>query len=161
MNVFECQNIIDQIEALAEANEGEIPDDKMGELVVAKTESIQSLTKMGNYMAYLGSQINECKAEVARITALKKSNENRMESIKKWLLPYVSTIGKPVTAGTHKFSTRKSKGVVLADGFSVPEYMVEIPVSFRPDKKKIKEDIENGIEVKGAVLEERVNLTFK
>jgi hypothetical protein len=161
VNIYECDELIRSIEAIAEQNDGEVPDEKLGVLVAAQTKSIESLTKMGNYIAFLNSNDAECKKEIARIKGLMSANKKRIESIKKWLLPYFVTLGKPVTAGTHKFSTRKSKGVVLADGFDVEEYMVEIPATSRPDKKKITEDIKNGIEVKGAVLEERINLSFK
>jgi len=159
MNIYECDEVMRAMEAQADINEGELTDEQVNELVLAQTTSIAKLTSLCNYMQYLTSQAEMAKAEASRVSRVKISAEKRVESIKKWLLPYLLEHG-PVNAGTHRLSTRKSKGVVLVDGFNVDEYM-NSKVVWTPDKQRIKTDIENGIEVRGAVLEERINVQFK
>lgn len=159
MNIYDCDLLIKEIEAKAYENDGEISDEDMQEIVQAQTESKEKLEKLVGYIKYLEGFSNLAKNEIQRIQARKKTADNRIESIKKWLLPFVQEKGG-VTVGTNKLGTRKSKGIVLIDGFNDPAYCEEV-ITWKPDKKKIKEDIESGKDVKGAVLEERVNLSIR
>ena len=159
MNIYDCDLIIREIEAKAYNEDGEVNDEDMQAIVEAKTSSIEQLGKLIGYIKYLEGFSEMAKKEIQRVQERKKTADNRISSIKKFLLPYVQEKGS-ITVGTNKLGTRKSKGVVLADGFNHPEYCKKV-VTFKPDKKKIKEDIENGIEVKGAVLEERTNLSIR
>lgn len=159
LTIYDCDDIIRQIEATADMNDGEISEQDMQELVEAQTASIEKLGKLINYIGFLDGFIATAKHEIGRIQARKKTAENRIEGIKKYLLPYIEKNG-PKTVGTHRISTRKSKAVVLVEGFNHPEYGEEVTV-FKPDKKKIRESIESGIEVKGAILENRVNVQIR
>lgn len=159
LNIYECDELIRSIEAKAEANDGELTDDDMQAIVLAQTSSVQQFGKLINYVRYLEGFATLAKAEMDRLQARKKTAENRIESIKRWLLPYLEQHG-PVSIGTCRLSLRASKGVVLADGFSDPNYCETVTV-LKPDKKKIKDSIESGIEVKGAVLELRHHVQIR
>ena len=159
LTLYECDELIKIIETKAEMNDGELSEEDMQSIVEAQTTSIQKLNGLINYVMYLDGFSELAKKEITRIQERKKTAENRVDSIKRYLLPYVLKNGKK-TVGTHTISTRKSKGVVLADEFNNIQYG-EIVETFKPDKKKIKESIENGIEVQGAVLEERVNVSIR
>lgn len=159
LTIYECAELINLIETKAEMNDGELSEEDMESLVKAQTSSIEKLGKLVNYVCYLTSFSDTAKAEIQRITDRKKTAENRIASIKKYLLPYILEHG-PKDIGTHRISLRKSKGVVLAENFENEQYG-EYVKTFKPDKKKIKESIEGGIEVKGAVLEVRENVQIK
>jgi hypothetical protein len=121
LNIYECEEIIRKIETQAEMNDGELSDDDMQAIVLAQTQSIEQLGKLVNYILYLESFDVIAKAEVERIQTKRKVASNRVENIKRWLLPYVEKHG-PVTVGIRRIVTRKSQGVVLADGFENPQY---------------------------------------
>jgi hypothetical protein len=159
LNIYDCDALIKVIEAKAEMNDGELSDEDMQQIVLAQTSSIEQLGKLVGYIKYLEGNISLAKSEIDRIQARKRMAENRINSIKNWLLPYIQKKGA-VNVGTHRLSTRKSQGVVLADGFNNPQYGEEV-TTFKPDKKAIKESIKNGIEVKGAVLEDRISVQIR
>ena len=159
LTLYECDDIIHQIELKAMDNEGELSEEDLQAIVEAQTTSIEKLSKLVNYIHHLTRFSDSCKSEIQRIQERKKVADNRLSSIKDYLLPWAEKNG-PKDIGTTRISTRKSKGVVLVDGFDNPQYCEEV-ITLKPDKKKIKEDIENGIEVKGAVLEQRLNLSIK
>jgi hypothetical protein len=159
LNIYECEDLKRHIEAKAELNEGELTDEDMQAIVQAQTSSMEQLTKLIHYVKFLEGFELVAKAEVERIQARRKTAANRIEGIKRYLLPYVEQRGG-VTVGTHRLSTRRSHAVLLADGFNNPQYGDTVTL-FKPDKKAIKESIQNGIEVKGAVLEERTNLQIR
>jgi hypothetical protein len=159
LNIYECDHLIKQIEAKADMNDGEVSEEDMKAIVLAQTRSIEQLGKLVNYVKYLEGFEVIAKAEINRIQAKRKTAANRIDSIRRWLRPYIEQHG-PITIATHRISTRKSQGVVLADGFNNPEYGTTETI-FKADKKLIKESIQNGIEVKGAILEDRVNVQIK
>ena len=159
LNIYECEELKLQIEARAEMNEGELSDADAAAIVEIHTQSIEQLGKLVGYIKYLEGFDTLAKTEIERIRAKQKAAENRRESLKSWLLPYIERYG-PKTVGIHRISTRKSSGVLLAEGFNNPEYGTT-ETTFKPDKNKIKESIQHGIEVKGAILEERTNLQIR
>jgi hypothetical protein len=159
LNIYECDDLIREIEAKAEANEGIIPDPDMEALVLAQTTSISKLTKLVGYVNYLESLQDAAKVEVDRIYKQKVAAAARVESIKQWLLPYVQTHG-PINLGLHRISIRKSEGVVVDENFNNLQYG-ETVETFKVDKKKIKESIHAGVEVAGAKLEQRLNVQIK
>jgi coenzyme F420-reducing hydrogenase alpha subunit len=160
LTIYDCEEIIRLIEAKANEDSGEISDSDLALLVEAQTGSIEKLGKLIGYIKHLEAFVDTAKAERDRIKAREDSAKNRLESIKKYLLPYVQRKGK-VTVGTHTLSTRKSEGVVLAEGFDNKMYCRHIPESWEPDLPKIKESIKAGIMVAGALLEEREGLVIR
>ena len=153
----EIQKLIDDA---AESNGGEISESDMALMVQAQTGAIEKLGNLVGYIKSLEYKADNFKAEAKKLTDKAKYAENRVESIKKFILPYLREKGGKVTAGVHTLSIRKSAGVVLADGFDNPMYC-ERKVVLTPDRKRIKESIESGIEVKGAVLEQRESVQVK
>jgi len=126
------------------------------------------LTKVENlckYVRHLELFQEQAKEEIKRINELKKKAEKRVNSIKKYMTPYVMQKGS-VDAGTFKLSTRKFKSVDLSDEFFrvyeqiENEYLVPT-TTYKPDKKKIKADIEDGNEIPGARLITKENLQIR
>lgn len=159
LNIYECEELKRQIEAKADMNDGELSDEDMKAIVLAQTQSMVQLDKLVNYIKYLEGFETVAKTEIERIQSKRKTAANRVNGIKRYLRPYIERHG-PVNIGTHRISTRKSQGVVLADDFNNPEYGTTETI-FKPDKKRIKESIKGGIEVKGAILEDRVSVQIR
>jgi hypothetical protein len=159
LSIYDCSELIKLVEAQAEQSEGELSESDWQLLVDAQTKSMEKLGKLVNYMALLDRFCDTADTEIDRIRSRKQMAKNRLESIKKYLIPYVQEKGR-VTVGTHQLSIRKSEGVVLAEGFDNPQYCNTV-TTISPDKQKIKESIKAGIEVFGAILETRQNLVVK
>lgn len=159
LSLYDCDAIIQQIENIAESHDGIISESEIEMLVMAQTQSIEKLTKLVRYVKYLDGFQELAKSEIDRLQKQKKTAENRVESIKKYLLPYIQQHG-PFQSGVHRISLRKSEGVVLDEGFNNPEYC-KVVTTTTPDKLKIKESIRAGIQVEGAKLEQRENVQIK
>jgi hypothetical protein len=159
LTLYDCDELIKLVEDQAEKNEGELSESDWQLLVDAQTKSMEKLQGLMYYISKMNRDIDNAEYEMDRIKKYRETIKNRLDSIKRYLLPYVQEKGK-ITVGTHTLSIRKSKGVVLAEGFCNPMYC-NTRTEIVPDKPKIKESIESGIEVAGAVLENRINLVIK
>ena len=158
-NIYDVREIENQIERIAEANAGEIPEDMISALVEAQMKSISTITGLCKYLKSIELFSEACKSEENRIADLRKRAEKRKESIYKYITPYVARDGR-VDAGTFKLSIRKSQRVDIDDNFSNP-YYTNIEEVLKIDKNRIKVDLKKGIEIKGARLEFYDNLQIK
>jgi hypothetical protein len=159
LNLYECEELIKIVETRAEMNDGELSEEDLADLVKAQTQSLDKLGKLASYVKYLNGFSQLASEEEARLRERRRIAENRVAGIKRYLLPYLETHG-PVSIGVHSLSTRRSQGVVLADGFNNPLYGETIS-EFKPNKKVIKDSLKAGIEIRGAVLENRTNVQIK
>lgn len=99
--------------------------------------------------------------EIKRLQALKKQNDTLVSKLKSNLLQAVSIFGN-YEAGFLKFSTRKSKQVVIDyDVNDLPKQYKTVKVTETADKVAIKKAIESGEVVYGCRLVENINLTIK
>lgn len=158
--LYECLAVLESIESNVDEN-GEIPDEAMQAIVVAQTTSMEKLSSLVGYLKYLEAWQATCKAEEDRIYKRRKTAENRLSSIKNFLTPYIQEVGKK-TVGTHTLSLRKSQAVILDDDFDNHEYGEDV-TTFKPDKKKIKEELKArpDLVIEGAELVDRLNLQIR
>lgn len=105
------------------------------------------------------ARIESYKTEIKRLQALKSSEEKAVERIK-------SSISEAMRLTQHdkldttlfKVGFRKSEAVVVDETKLPKKYQV---ATYKPDKKTIKELLKSGKRIKGAVLEERSNLSIR
>ena len=159
MDIYKVDELEKQIDAIAEANQGEVPETMLYELVQAQTQSLVTLDKMVRYVKNLESYVAACKHEEEQIYINRKKAENRIENIKRYLTPYVYERGK-IDLGLFKLSIRKSEYIDVDEDFNNPDYY-ETKITQVLSKQKIKEAIKSGKEVKGARLKEGHNLQIK
>ncbi|VEA73370.1 Siphovirus Gp157 [Serratia rubidaea] len=93
--------------------------------------------------------------EIKRLAERKKSFENRAKSIRKYVLTCLLASGQGTIKTTaNTFTARKGSANVVVDNADLlPDELVTVQTVVAPDKKAIKEAIENGVEVKGAHIE--------
>ncbi len=163
LSIYECTAIIEQCDKLASENDGELPEEMLQALVLAQTKSIEKLGKMCGFMKYLEHGIDACKKEEERIAKMRKVAQNRLKSIKKYLTPYVSEKGKPITVGTFKLSIRKSQSVVVSDDFAgeANRQWCKKEIQYTPDKVNMKIFLKTGADIPGAELVTNQNLQLK
>lgn len=161
LSIYECGAILEELAMEAEKNDGEVPESVIEAIVKLNTQSIEKMGKLVGFMSFCGNYSTMCKAEEARIAAKRKTIENRLQSVKKYLTPYIVEHGKQ-TVGTHTLSLRKSEAVVLEPEFNNKDYGEDV-TTFKPDKKKIKAFLKDNpdLTIWGVTLEKRQNLQFK
>lgn len=118
--------------------------------------------KVENYIKVIKnieSDVEARKAEIKRLTELNKADEKKKDHLKETLSTSMQLTGhERVDTPLFKVSFRKSQAVEV-DELVLPEsYKV---ATWKPDKKRLKEDLKNGLEIVGANLVERKNLSIR
>lgn len=105
------------------------------------------------------ARVEAYKAEIARLDALKKSESKAIEEIKKRISEAMRlTQHDKLDTTLFKVGFRKSKAVVVDEDKLPKKYQI---VSYKPDKKTIKELLNSGATIRGARIEERSNLSIR
>ncbi|HEY4437644.1 MAG TPA: siphovirus Gp157 family protein [Lelliottia sp.] len=103
----------------------------------------------------LEGQANTVGDEVKRLSDRKKSFETQAKNLKTYILSCLQAAElKTFKTERNTLTVRKgSISVVIDNVDQLPDELVDVATVVSPDKKKIKEAIEAGEEVKGAHLE--------
>lgn len=105
------------------------------------------------------ARVEAYKAEIARLDALKKTESKAIEEIKKRISEAMRlTQHDKLDTTLFKVGFRKSKAVVVDETKLPKKYQI---VSYKPDKKTIKELLNSGATIRGAHIEERRNLSIR
>ena len=149
---------LSEIEALG----GELTPELEAQLEInaqqLQTKSIKYLEVIKTKDAY-NSLVKE---EIKRLQGIVKINDNLTTRLKDNLLRAVKTFGD-FEAGFTKFSIRKSVSVKVMEDMinSLPKKYKTVKVIESADKKTIKKDLQDGIEIDGCELVSNDNLSIK
>ena len=150
-------------EECIDAETGEFLEDKVEELL-AQYECDRA-TKIENIVLYiknLNAEAEAIKQEEKNLENRRKQKEKRVESLKGWLTnSLIRNDETKFESPKCSLSFRKSVKVIIADEKSLPVGYLKQKVEYSADKTKIKKDLQNGIEIMGARLEENQNLQIK
>lgn len=158
MNIYDVQ----ELELTLYKKIEEDPDNTeniIKEFVEEQQKAKEQVERLIKFIKHLEYQSDICLQEIKRIQDRKKSNDNKIESIKKYLTPFVKEKGR-YDAGTFTLSTRLSR-LVEVDESKLPNNMFTTRTEVKPDKKLIKELLDQGQEVEGAKIIEKDNLQIK
>lgn len=147
------------MEQIMEAD-GELTPEMEQALQINEAELSVKATSYVNFMAMLKGQNDSIKAEIDRLTKLKKSRENLHKRLSEVLVQAVNLHGE-IQTDLHKIGTRKSTVVEVEDVAKLPDSYLTKKLSITPDKTAIKEALKAGKKVKGASLVEKQNLSVK
>lgn len=118
--------------------------------------------KVENYVKVIKNteaDIEARKNEIKRLTELNRADERKNERLKEVLKESMALTGhERVDTSLFKVSFRKSEAVEVDDLLLPESYKV---ATWKPDKKRLKEDLKNGLEILGAELVERKNLSIR
>lgn len=118
--------------------------------------------KVENYIKVIKnieSDVEARKAEIKRLTELNKADEKKKDHLKETLSTSMQLTGhERVDTPLFKVSFRKSQAVEVDELVLPNSYKV---VTLKLDKKRLKEDLKNGLEIVGASLVERKNLSIR
>lgn len=118
--------------------------------------------KVENYIKVIKnieSDVEARKNEIKRLTELNKADEKKKDHLKETLSTSMTLTGhERVDTPLFKVSFRKSQAVEVDETVLPESYKV---ATWKPDKKRLKEDLKNGLEIIGASLVERKNLSIR
>lgn len=118
--------------------------------------------KVENYIKVIKnieSDVEARKNEIKRLTELNKADEKKKDHLKETLSTSMQLTGhERVDTPLFKVSFRKSQAVEVDETVLPESYKV---ATWKPDKKRLKEDLKNGLEIVGATLVERKNLSIR
>lgn len=118
--------------------------------------------KVENYIKVIKNNeadIEARKNEIKRLTELNRADERKNERMKEVLKESMDLTGHDrVDTTLFKVSFRKSEAVEVDDLLLPEAYKV---ATWKADKKRLKEDLKNGLEILGAELVERKNLSIR
>lgn len=156
MSIYDETELEREIEALG----GEVDESSIEALIVAQTNSLQSLERMLKYVSHLEYFQENAKQEIERIREKSERAKKIVDNIKKYITPYVESKGK-LDVGTFTLSTRKSESVIVDNANDLPSQYKNVTISETPNKIKIKEDLKDGLYIQGARLEEKRSVQIK
>lgn len=159
LSLYECAELEAKLNALAEANDGEITEEQMEQLIGVQMRSIEKIESLCKWIRKGEGFIDVCKSEIDRISKMIKAAQSRIDSVKYYMTGYVAEKGK-MQAGTFELSVRKSEAVIVPEGFDEPFYCKTKTV-VTPDKTLIKKAIQDGNVIPGCEIETRLNLQIK
>ncbi len=152
-------NAMCEAEAEAKQNEGEI-----SEILNIKLDAleVEKELKIGNVCRFYKSLLAEAdmvKTEAEKLSERASATENKAKSLK-WYLSNVIKEGEKFTDEHTKISWRKSTSVQADEDVTFyPKKYQKVTISL--DKMGLKDDLKNGIIVKGATLIEKQNIQIK
>ncbi|WP_342987374.1 siphovirus Gp157 family protein [Streptococcus parasanguinis] len=118
--------------------------------------------KVENYVKViknLDADMEVRKNEIERLRKLNDADNSKKERMKEAVKESMELTGHDrVDTPLFKVSFRKSEAVEVDDLLLPEAYKV---ATYKPDKKRLKEDLKNGLEILGAELVERKNLSIR
>lgn len=118
--------------------------------------------KVENYVKLiknLEADIETRKQEQDRLKKLNDADKKKIEHLKSTLSDSMALTGHDrVDTPLFKVSFRKSQAVEVDEMLLPESYKV---ATYKPDKKRLKEDLKNGLEILGAELVEKKNLSIR
>ena len=166
MSIYtEIQDLEHLIASCANPDTGEISEGDYEAYEALKKELTQDgLRRLAMVRANKQAFVLGLEAEIERLNAARTASIKQVD----WIEGYMMTIfnetpkdksGK-VVAGTFTIGTRKSTAIEVSADFNDSRFQTIIETK-KIDKRAIKEALQSGIEVQGAKLVERQNLTIK
>lgn len=146
-----------------EQAEGELTPELETALAITEGELQTKAVCYGFIIREAEGNIAIIDAELKRLTALKKSEQSKVDRLKDSISKAMQLFGIfKVETPTLKLSFRSSKRCVGQSLHPLPDELVTIvPEQRKPNLTAIKATIENGFEVDGYYIEEFQNLQIK
>lgn len=155
-------------------------DEETGEIFESEEELAKAIdevqldldTKIENigcYIKNLEADVEALKKEEDNLKARRKSAENKIEGLKRYLNGYLmACYPNDSDRAKWKFKSpkvvlgyRKSSSVEVPDIEKLDKKYLKITTKVDPDKKAIGDAIKSGEEVKGAFIKQNINLNIK
>lgn len=145
-----------------ESNEGELTEDTENRLSITKEQLEEKSVSYGYVILNYNFELEQIKAEIARLTKLSESKAKIQENLKTRIGDAMKKFGiTNVKKNNLTLSFRKSEQLIIDEGAKVPaEYIVK-KTTETIDKATLKKDVKDGKEILGIHIKENNNLQIK
>jgi len=138
---------------------GEVNEEQITALQMERDRKVDNVAA---WILDLGGDNEKIDAEIERLNKIKKSNESKAESLKRFLIFALDgTNYKGALYRVNFRRTRALKDIADADVEKLPDEYKIVKTTVKPDKKKLKAAIDEGWNIAGVEIEERVSVTVK
>jgi len=110
----------------------------------------------------LESNVSMLAVEIKRLQQRKKALENRSIRLKELMQDVMLVSGETKLKARHSFSLGTRKALLIKENLT-PEFFNQEYIRTKKefDKKKITDDLKNGIEIEGAEMIEKINFSIR
>lgn len=141
---------------------GELTPELETSLAINKTELENKAKNYGFVVKSLENDVTNIDEEIKRLNVLKSSRNRTIDVLKDTVKSAMQLYGiEEIKTSTLKLSFRKSESVEVDPSLLDFKYMAQKPITYAPDKAKIKEAIKAGEAVSGAWISVNMNLQIK
>lgn len=156
-NITEDQRLIN---AMLEETGGELTPEIEEAMLITEENFISKAEAYGATISEYDAQAEACAQEIKRLQAFKKTCENVSKRMKERISDAMMTFDKDkVTAGTFRFSFRKSTAVVVENEELIPEEYFRTERSIC--RKELMDALKAGEVIPGAMIETRQTLQMR
>lgn len=139
---------------------GEVDEVYVHQLEDLNVQRDEKLESIGCYIKNLEAEAEAIKKEEEALKQRRETAERKANSLAQYITEMLG--GEKWSCPRVAFSFRKSEQVTTVDDLElIPDEYCVIKTERKVDKKKIKEAIKAGVEVRGAWLTEKINLNIK
>lgn len=156
-NITEDQRLIN---AMLEETGGELTPEIEEAMIITEENFISKAEAYGATISEYDAQAEACAQEIKRLQAFKKTCENVSKRMKERISDAMMTFDKDkVTAGTFRFSFRKSTAVVVENEELIPEEYFHTERTIC--RKELMDALKAGEVIAGAMIETRQTLQMR
>jgi len=157
-NLFNIDAELYEVYSAIENNGGEMTPELEAALEISESERLSKGEGYVYVIKQLKSQAELIKSEIKRLQDIAKRYETSAEKLSDTLLQSVIAHGQIKTAFV-TISSRKSKSVSITDENAIPSEFMRI--KYEPNKTALKEALEAGQLIDGALIVENVSLNIR
>lgn len=162
MNIYQIEKEYIEIANRIIDNGGAMDEDLEKELAINEENLQEKARNYGYVVKTINGEIDIIDIEIKRLTALKNARKNTVNRLKETIKNAMNLyqIDK-VETPTLKINFRKSETVLVENIEFLDKDYVNVLVTKTADKTAIKKTIKSGNDVRGAVIQENLNLQIK
>lgn len=148
------------LNAMLEENGGELTPEIEEAMQITEDNLVAKAEAYGATISEYDAQAEACAAEIKRLMTYKKTCENVSKRMRERLSDAMHTFNTDkLTAGTFRFSFRKSTAVVVENEDMIPEEFFKVETTLK--KKELMDALKAGELIAGASLETRYSLQMR
>lgn len=148
------------LNAMLEENGGELTPEIEEAMQITEDNLLAKAEAYGATISEYDAQAEACAAEIKRLMAYKKTCENVSKRMRERLSDAMHTFDKDkLTAGTFRFSFRKSTSVLVEDETIIPKEFFKVEPTLK--KKELLDALKAGELIAGASLATNYSLQMR
>ena len=164
MKLYEIKSaMVDTLDIFLESERDEMDQEFYQEsMELLKSELNNKSSNIIKYVRNLDSEVIGIKDELERLTKAKKSRENKLKSLKDYLVNTMMVLDKTkIESDLGSYGLRKSHPLEILDMSKIPEEFIRRKEEVSVDKRALANYIKSGHDIEGTALVERYSLQIR